>query len=466
MRFAHFLLLTISLVSLEIVSVSSEGVWNKSRQPPPLTFADAVPTGGHYRDISVEDLKRSEKYLRKDLGLESHPSHPSEPLWKRSIEDHPFLVSMSALMFGGGILALILVMRNQNRKLKEGLILARENDARLGGSYGGRNHVPVPIQEIISKEAEEIKNLPALSIEKIPRKVDSVLDSLRSALGAGSSNSRTSLYRFDEGTKQFRMCGFSIGESFQSGNSLLTPPKEIFSSPLRALSRFPETGTQETFSMNRWFYPFVIDSGELCVLILEMNERQPPDNWSEFIKASIHLLKALIARQVGSSEDVTLNTHDESGSLDYRATLNRMLAEWDKSKKIGIPFSVIALRIDNMNDLRRFYGIAPMDIAWNRLASLLKSNLRQTDWLMRPERDLLLLQLVEAGHAEGQAVQKRLAGILEDSVRFKTIDRSMKYRGVLVSYPADTSISAESFFNRILRRFDEPADFEGDYFFK
>lgn len=435
---------------------------HQSPVSPPNMSAEGV----HYRLASVEDLKRSEKYLKKDLGLGESPENSGEPLWKVSMAEHPFLVALGALMFVGGSIALVLVLRRQNRLLKEGQSLARSNENRPGGGYGTALGLPVPIQEVIAKETQEIQSLPSVPIEKIPRKVDGVLDSLRLSVGIRAGKSRLSLFRFDEKANQFRICGFSKGEEFQTFNPLLAPPKEILSAPLRSMTHFSENGAIGKDPFAGWFYPFVIDSGELCVLILEMPEGNPPDNWVEYIQGSLQFLKALVARQESSREDVTLKTRDDSGSLDYRGTMNSLLEEWGRARILKIPFVVIAIRVDNMTELIKYFGIAPMNTAWNKFIARITSLLRPTDKVMRPERDLVLLHILEVGIAEGHSVQKRIVDALAKSAQLRTIDRSMHFRGVMMAYSVESSISPTTFFDQILHRFDERVDFDGEYFFK
>ncbi|MEC4683357.1 MAG: diguanylate cyclase [Nitrospirota bacterium] len=466
MRFSFLMLLI--LLAFQDVRVLFPSIFS---HPTTILFQGPASPGQErsnadpFQKASVEDLKRSEEYLRKDLGLDDLEDS-SEPLWIRSAKRHPILVVLTSLMFLGGLSGFLWILKRYNRELEEGLALSRENMARSGGSYGGRASAPTPIQEIIAGEEHEIQSLPSLPHEKIPRMVDSVLDSLRYSLGSGARISRVSLFLFDDIASHFRVCGFSKGEDFHSHNPVATPPENIFSTPLRTLSEYTDKGASGKKSLRSWSYPFVIDSGEFCAITLEMPQGDPPDNWGDYLQGSLHLMKALVSRQKYGSTDVTLTTRDDSGSLDYRATLNRLVEEWARTRKVAIPFSVIAIQIDNVSELRKYYGSEAMDLAWNRLVALLKSILRQTDWVMRPDKALILVQLLEASYADGLTVQKRIARALEGSVHKKTIDRPMHYRGVLVAIPVDSSVSVTTLFDQILRRFDERTDFEGDFYYR
>jgi GGDEF domain-containing protein len=466
MRFLFFfLLILLSFQDVRVLFPGTFGHPTKILVQDPANLGQERSNDGYFKKASVEDLKRSEKYLREDLGLEDSEDS-SKPLWVRSVKRHPILVVITSLMFLGGLSGLLWFLKKQNRELEEGLALSRENMARSGGSYGGRASAPTPIQEIIAGEEREIQSLSALPHEKIPRKVDSVLDSLHLSLGSGAKISRISLFLFDDDESHFRVCGFSKGEDFHPYNPVASPPDNIFSIPLRTLSEFTDKGASGKESPGVWSYPFVIDSGEFCTIILEMNRGNPPDNWGDYLQGSLHLMKALVSRQIYGTTDATLTTRDDTGSLDYRATMNRLFEEWARTRKIGIPFSVIAIQIENESELGKYYGSEGLDLAWNRLIAFLKSILRQTDWVMRPDKDLILVQLLEASYADGLIVQKRIARALEDSGHKKTIDRPMHYRGILVAIPVESSVSVTTLFDQILRRFDEGIDFEGDFYYK
>ena len=79
-------------------------------RPAPFTKGDGspcTPCGGEMRapfgmKASINDLKKSEKYLRNDLGLSSGEENSSEPLWEQSLKSHPILISLAGIMFVGG----------------------------------------------------------------------------------------------------------------------------------------------------------------------------------------------------------------------------------------------------------------------------------------------------------------------------------------------------------------------------
>ncbi len=229
-----------------------------------------------FLDVSVNDLKKSEKYLRNDLGLPSVNPNPSEPLWERSLKSHPILVFFSAVMFLGGGVAFFLIISRQNRRLREGMELVRENAGRFGGGgYGRPSGASAPFKEVIKATEEDVRAGGELPPEKAVRRMDSVLDSLRLALGTGGRTSRLTLFRYDESDDQFRICGVSSGEDFTLLGTSVSPPELVFSSPLRTLTFVPKTGNFGT--VDSWIYPFGGDGGEFCVLMVEMTVSRPPD---------------------------------------------------------------------------------------------------------------------------------------------------------------------------------------------
>ena len=417
-----------------------------------------------FRDVSVNDLKKSERYLRNDLGLPSAPPSPTEPLWERSLKSHPILVFSSAAMFLGGGVAFFLIISRQNRRLREGMELVRENAGRFGGGgYGHPSRTSVPLKEVIKATEEDVRSGGELPPEKAVRRMDSVLDSLRTALGAGGRSARLTLFRYDESDDQFRICGVSRGEEFNLLGTSISPPELVFSSPLRTLTFVPKTGTLGM--VDSWIYPFGGDGGEFCILMLEMTVSRPPDNWQDNVQESLHLLKSLIVRQESGGTDPTLTTRDPTGSLDYRATMNRLMEELAKTKKLEIPFSMIAFRVDNQDEVEKRYGAAPLELAWTRLTSAVSANLRPTDWVMRPRPDLLLIQVLEAGEAEGQAVLTRIVKSLSKFSSSKTLEKGLHYRVVLVPYPLELSPSVGTFFEQILHKVDGPSSVDGTFYY-
>ena len=417
-----------------------------------------------FRDVSVNDLKKSEKYLRNDLGLPSVNPNPSEPLWERSLKGHPILVFFSAVMFLGGGVAFFLIISRQNRRLREGMELVRENAGRFGGGgYGRPSGASAPLKEVIKATEEDVRAGGELPPEKAVRRMDSVLDSLRLALGTGGRTSRLTLFRYDESDDQFRICGVSSGEEFTLLGTSVSPPELVFSSPLRTLTFAPKTGNFGT--VDSWIYPFGGDGGEFCVLMVEMTISRPPDNWQDNVKESLHLLKSLIVRQESGGTDPTLTTRDSTGSLDYRATMNRLMEELAKTKKMEIPFSMIAFRVDNQDEVEKRYGTASLEAAWTRLTNAVSATLRPTDWVMRPRPDLLLIQVLEAGEAEGQAVLNRIVKSLSKFSSSKTLEKGLHYKVVLVPYPLDLAPSVGTFFEQILHKVDGPSSVDGTFYY-
>ena len=417
-----------------------------------------------FLDVSVNDLKKSEKYLRNDLGLPSVNPNPSEPLWERSLKSHPILVFFSAVMFLGGGVAFFLIISRQNRRLREGMELVRENAGRFGGGgYGRPSGASAPFKEVIKATEEDVRVGGELPPEKAVRRMDSVLDSLRLALGTGGRTSRLTLFRYDESDDQFRICGVSSGEEFTLLGTSVSPPELVFSSPLRTLTFAPKTGNFGT--VDSWIYPFGGDGGEFCVLMVEMTVSRPPDNWQDNVRESLHLLKSLIVRQESGGTDPTLTTRDSTGSLDYRATMNRLMEELAKTKKMEIPFSMIAFRVDNQDEVEKRYGAAPLELAWTRLTTAVSATLRPTDWVMRPRPDLLLIQVLEAGEVEGQAVLNRIVKSLSKFSSSRTLEKGLHYRVVLVPYPLELSPSVGTFFEQILLKVDGPSSVDGTFYY-
>ena len=417
-----------------------------------------------FLDVSVNDLKKSEKYLRNDLGLPSVNPNPSEPLWERSLKGHPILVFFSAVMFLGGGVAFFLIISRQNRRLREGMELVRENAGRFGGGgYGRPSGASAPLKEVIKATEEDVRAGGELPPEKAVRRMDSVLDSLRLALGTGGRTSRLTLFRYDESDDQFRICGVSSGEEFTLLGTSVSPPELVFSSPLRTLTFVPKTGNFGT--VDSWIYPFGGDGGEFCVLMVEMTVSRPPDNWQDNVRESLHLLKSLIVRQESGGTDPTLTTRDSTGSLDYRATMNRLMEELAKTKKMEIPFSMIAFRVDNQDEAEKRYGTASLEAAWTRLTNAVSATLRPTDWVMRPRPDLLLIQVLEAGEAEGQAVLNRIVKSLSKFSSSKTLEKGLHYKVVLVPYPLDLAPSVGTFFEQILHKVDGPSSVDGTFYY-
>lgn len=456
----------------KVLLVSLFGMVVSGRSLP--VQADSPPGGAKIPGMelaSLDELKNSETYLRKDLGLGSGSGDSSTPLWQREIEERPLTVGISALMAVGGIVGFVIIYRRQSRATKDGLKLARENAARYGGGYGGGGGgspgmpAPIPIQELISKESEQIETVAVLSQEKVPRRVDSVLDSLRYAVGTGAAASRISLVRQEDDARQFRIAGFSKGEDFHVFNPVVTPPEEIFSMPIRALSPFSGSSGGGREATKGWVYPFVSESGELCGLILEMNQGRPPDSWADYVSGSLDLIKALLARQKLAKEDVTLTTQDDSGSLDFRASTNRLLEEWSKATKLGVPFSVVLIRVENNSLLGKLYGTTKMEGVWSRLIEMIKGVLRPSDWVMRPEADLVVVQVLEAGSEEVQVVVRRIVREFRKADTPRTIENPVRYLGVVMTYPIGSGLSVNTFFDQALRRFGEHPDFEGEYYF-
>lgn len=412
---------------------------------------------------SINDLQKSEKYLRNDLGLSPADENPSEPLWERSFETHPILVFLGGVMFVGGAVAFFMIISRQNKKIREGMELVRENAGRFGGGgYGASVAPPRPLQEVIKAEEEDVRSGSEIPPEKAVRKMDSVLDSLRHALGAGSRSSRLTLFRYDEPDDQFRICGVSNGEDFKLPGSAVSPPEIVFSSPLRMLTPVPQSGISLGES---WIYPFGGGGGEFCVLLVEMMMLRPPDNWQDSLQGSLHLLKALIGRQEKTGIDPTLTTRDSSGSLDYRATMNRLMEELAKTKKMGIPFCMIVFRVDNLDEVEKRYGAAPLETAWSRLTAAVSSTLRPTDWVMRPRADLLMVQVLEAGEPDGQVVMARIMRSLAKYAQSKSIEKGLNFRGVLVPYPADSTLSVGTFFEQILHKVETQNTVEGTFYY-
>ncbi len=429
------------------------------RSGPPFDPRPAPSLSGapESRLVSVEDLRRSEEFLRKDLGLENGTRPSTMPLWEHSLRAHPFLVLGSSLLFLGGIVASVIIFRRQNRLLEEGLAKLREQEAGRGSGVPGPAKAPASLQSILEKERNEIEKLPAILPEKALRKVDTVLDTLRQALGAGLRNSRISLFRYDEKEAQFRICGFSNGPEFQILNTAVFFPAEIMGLPLRVLSPFQK-------KEGSWIFPFVVDSGAFCAILLEMGSGVPPNAWTESIQESMPLIKALIARQESEREDASLTTRDSSGSLDYRATMNRLLEEWSRTRRLGVPFSVIALQIDNLPEVERYYGTGPLERAWSRITGSIAAILRATDWIMRPQEDLLMIQILEAGPTEGRAVMGRIAKELSRHGQSENLEKGLHYRGILISYSPESAPSIHTFLDQIQARLSERTDFEGTFF--
>ena len=418
----------------------------------------------HLLEVSVNDLKKSEKYLRNDLGLPSVNASPSEPLWERSLKSHPILVFLSAAMFLGGGVAFFMIIRRQNRNLREGMELVRENSGRFGGGgYGHSSGASAPLKEVIKATEEDVRSGGELPPEKAVRRMDSVLDSLRLALGAGGRSARLTLFRYDESDDQFRICGVSSGEDFNLLGTSISPPELVFNSPLRTLTFVPKTGILGM--VDSWIYPFGGDGGEFCVLMVEMTISRPPDNWQDNVQESLHLLKSLIVRQESGGTDPTLTTRDSTGSLDYRATMNRLMEELAKTKKMEIPFSMIAFRVDNQDEVEKRYGAAPLELAWTRLTTAVSATLRPTDWVMRPRPDLLLIQVLEAGEVEGQAVLNRIVKSLSKFSSSRTLEKGLHYRVVLVPYPLELSPSVGTFFEQILLKVDGPSSVDGTFYY-
>ncbi len=413
------------------------------------------------RLASVEDLKRSEKFLRKDLGLGDETQPPTRPLWERSVIAHPFLVLGSSLLFLGGIVAAIVVFRRQNRMLAEGMAEVRKLEAGRGSGYPGLTKTTPLLHSLLEKEKNEIEKLSVIPPEKALRKVDNVLDSLRQSLGAGMRNSRISLFMYDEKMTQFRVVGFSNGPEFRSLNTASLFPAEIMGLPLRVLSPLRKREREGV-----WIFPFVVDSGTFCAILLEMESGNPPNAWTESVQESMPLIKALIARQEENDRgDASLTTRDSSGSLDYRATMNRLLEEWGRTRRLGIPFSVVALHIDNLREVERYYGAEPMEKAWSLITGSIASTLRSTDWIMRPQEDLLMVQILEAGPVEGRAVEGRIARALSRYGQSEKLEKGLHYRGIMISYPPESAPSIHTFLDQILERLSERTDFEGTFFY-
>ena len=417
-----------------------------------------------FRLVSVEDLKRSEHYLRKDLGLNNTPENPSLPVWERSMKVHPVLVFISALLFLGGVAGFIVIFRRQSKLLKEGLDVVKEHESGRGGGIPRLPRSSTMILEKIEKDQDEIGKLPFMPPEKALRKVDNVLDFLRHSLGSGTRDSRISLFRYDENDGQYRICGFSKGREFLNLDMPFFPPERVMSLPLRVLSPF-QGEEDQAIESKKWIFPFVVDSGGFCLILLEMGSGEPPVAWTETIQESMPLIKGLIARQENLREDVSLTTRDSSGSLDYRATMNRLLEEWEKTQRLGIPFSVIALRIVNLKEIEKYYGASRMEMAWKKLTGTMASNLRPTDWIMRPQEDLVMIQILEAGPVEGRAVMGRISKTLSLHGQSEKLEKGLHYRGCLMSYPPESGPSIHTFLKQILQRLDEMADFEGTYFY-
>ncbi|MGC8529086.1 MAG: hypothetical protein ACP5OP_02660 [Leptospirillia bacterium] len=417
-----------------------------------------------FLDVSFSDLKKSEKYLRQDLGLSSVNASPDDPLWERSLKTHPILVFLSAVMFFSGGIAFFIIIRRQNLNLREGMELVRKNAGRFGGGgYGHSSGGSVPLKEVIKATEEDVWSGRDLPPEKAVKRMDSVLDSLRVSLGAGGRSARLTLFRYDEPDDQFRICGVSSGEDFTLLGTSISPPEIVFNSPLRTLTFVPKSGTLGL--VDSWVYPFVGDGGEFCVLMVEMTVSRPPDNWQDNVKESLHLLKSLIVRQESGGTDPTLTTKDSTGSLDYRATMNRLMEALSKTKKMGIPFSMIAFRIDNQEEVEKRYGAAPLELAWSRFTSTVSATLRPTDWVMRPRPDLLLIQLLEAGEAQGQAVLNRILKSLTKFSSSGTLEKGLHYHVVLVPYPLELSPSVGTFFEQILLKVDGPSSVEGTFYY-
>ncbi len=413
------------------------------------------------RPVSVEDLKHSEEYLRNDLGLEEPSKNPAKPLWKRSFENHPILVLFSGFTFLGGIIAFIIISRNQSRMVSSSLEKIRQNERE------GQIGPPIPIktvQLLFRREEEGFRKLPNFPPEKALKKVDDVLGTLRQVLGAGMKDSRLSLYRYVDQKEEFRICGFSRGENFKILSPSNFPPKEVFGLPIRILSPMREEGSKIS-QQKRWGFPFVSNSGEYCFLLLEMTSGNPPENWSDYVETSMDLLKALVSRKSPLREDASLSTVDAFGSLDYRATMNRLLEEWGRSKKLGIPFSVIALRVEEYENIEQYYGITQIETAWGLLTKSIKEILRPTDWIMRPQKDLLLVQVMESGVQEGIGVMNRIVATLSRYRRSKKLEKGLHYRGVLIYHSPDSKLSLPGFFDQILQTLDGKSDFEGTYFY-
>lgn len=441
-------------------------------RPAPSTrgsSSSCAPCGREMRapfglKASINDLKKSEKYLRNDLGLSSGDENSSEPLWEQSLKNHPLLISFAAIMFLGGGVAFFIIISRQNRKIREGMELVRENSGKYGGGgYGTSVVTPAPIKEAIKAAEESVRRGGELPPEKAIKQMDSVLDSLRVALGVGGRSARLTLFRYDEPDDQFRICGVSNGEDFSLRGTAVSPPEIVFTSPLRMLTLVPKAGNIAMF--DSWVYPFGADGGEFCVLLVEMMISRPPDNWQDSLQESLHLLKSLIVRQEASGSDPTLTTRDATGSLDYRATMNRLMEELAKTKKMGISFSMIAFRVDNQDDVEKRYGAAPLEIAWSKFTAAVSSTLRPTDWVMRPRPDLLLVQVLEAGEAEGQAVLSRIMRSLSKFASSRTLEKGLHYRGVIVPYPIDLAPSVGTFFEQILHKVEGQGGVEGTFYY-
>lgn len=412
---------------------------------------------------SINDLKKSEKYLRNDLGLSPNDENSSEPLWEQSLKSHPILVFLGGAMFLGGGIAFFMIISRQNRKIREGMELVRENAGKFGGGgYGGSVVVPAPLKEVIKAAEADARSGDVITPEKAVKQMDSVLDSLRVALGAGGRSARLTLFRYDEPDDQFRICGVSHGEDFSLRGTAVSPPEVVFTSPLRTLTLVPKAGNSAM--VDSWVYPFGGDSGEFCVLLVEMMISRPPENWQESLRDSLHLLKSLIVRQENLATDPTLTTRDSTGSLDYRATMNRLMEELAKTKKMGIPFSMIAFRVDNQDEVEKRYGAAPLEMAWARFTAAVSSTLRPTDWVMRPRPDLLLVQVLEAGETEGQAVLNRIMRSLSKFAHSKTLEKGLHFKGLNVPYPIDLSPSVGTFFEQILHKVDGQSSVEGTFY--
>ena len=412
---------------------------------------------------SVSDLKKSEKYLRNDLGLSTNDENSSEPLWERSLKSHPFLVFLGGAMFLGGGIVFFMIMSQQNRKVREGMELVRENAGKFGGGgYGSSVIATAPIKEIIKAAEEDVRTGGEFPPEKAVKRMDSVLDSLRVALGVGERSSRLTLFRYDEPDDQFRICGVSNGEDFSLLGTAVSPPEIVFTSPLRSLTSVPKAGSA---MVDSWVYPFGADGGEFCVLLVEMMVSRPPDNWQDSLRESLDLLKSLIGRQESSGSDPTLTTRDVTGSLDYRATMNRLMEELAKTKRMGISFSMIGFLVDNQDEVEKRYGAAPLETAWSKFTATVSSTLRPTDWVMRPRPDLLLVQVLEAGETEGQAVLTRMMRSLSKYSTSRTLEKGLHYRGVIVSYPIELSPSVGTFFEQILHKVESQSSVEGTFYY-
>lgn len=441
-------------------------------RPAPSMRGDGSPCtrcGGEMRapfgmKASINDLKKSEKYLRNDLGLSSGEENSSEPLWEQSLKSHPILISLAGIMFVGGGIAFFMIISRQNRKIREGMELVRENAGKYGGGgYGTSVVAPAPLKEVIKAAEENVRSGREIPPEKAVKQMDSVLDSLRVALGAGGRSARLTLFRYDEPDDQFRICGVSNGEDFSLRGTAVSPPEVVFTSPLRTLTPVAKAGNSAM--VDSWVYPFGGDGGEFCVLLVEMMVSRPPDNWQESLRESLHLLKSLIGRQETSGSDPTLTTRDATGSLDYRATMNRLMEELAKTKKMGISFSIIAFRVDNQDEVEKRYGAAPLETAWSKFTGAISSTLRPTDWVMRPRPDLLLVQVLEAGETESQAVLSRIMRSLSKFSSSRTLEKGLHYRGVIVPYPIDLAPSVGTFFEQILHKVEGQGSVDGTFYY-